>query len=91
MKHKFCIVCFLLIVLLSGCVSQDISSKNDKTIDTRGTLNYDNGYKYDKGGLTYRVSPTGVWSDIDGGLILEKLKEESYEFRAYIIVPKVVA
>lgn len=32
MKHKFCIVCFLLIVLLSGCVSQDISSKNDKTI-----------------------------------------------------------
>lgn len=66
-------------------------SKNDKTIDDRGTLDYDNGYTYSDGGLTYRVSPTGVWSDIPNGLSLKKLKEDAYEFRAYIIVPKVVA
>lgn len=66
-------------------------SKSDKTIDDRGTLNYDNGYQYSEGGLSYRVSSEGVWADIPGGLRLEKLKENSYEFRAYIVVPKVVA
>ncbi|MEG2383463.1 MAG: hypothetical protein RSB39_07725 [Oscillospiraceae bacterium] len=65
-------------------------SKNDKTIDERGTLNYDNGYTYSDGGLSYRVSPTGVWSDLSNGLVLKKLKENSYEFRAFIVVPKVV-
>lgn len=65
-------------------------SKTDKTIDDRGTIDYDNGYTYSDGGLTYRVSSTGVWSDIPNGLSLKKLKEDAYEFRAYIIVPKVV-
>ena len=67
------------------------TSKHDRTIEDRGTLNYDNGYTYSEGGLSYRVSPTGVWSDIPNGLKLEKLKENSYEFRAYIVVPKAVA
>lgn len=65
--------------------------KTDLTIDDRGTIDFDNGYTYSDGGLAYRVSPTGgVWKDIPNGLILEKLKEETYEFRAYIIVPKTV-
>lgn len=63
-------------------------SKNDKTIKERGELNYDNGYTYSDGGLTYRVSEEGVWSDINNGLILQQLKENSYEFRAYMVVPK---
>ena len=63
-------------------------SKGDKLIDDRGVLNYDNGYKYDDGGLTYRVSATGVWSDLDGGLMLKQLKENAYEFRVYMVVPK---
>ena len=63
-------------------------SKGDKLIDDRGELNYDNGYKYDDGGLTYRVSATGVWSDLDGGLMLKQLKENAYEFRVYMVVPK---
>lgn len=63
-------------------------SKNDKLINERGTLDYDDGYTYDEGGLTYRVSEEGVWSDLDGGLMLEKLNENAYEFRAYMVVPK---
>lgn len=66
-------------------------SKSDKTIQDRGTLNFDNGYTYDEGGLTYRVSAEGVWSDIPSGLMLEQLKENSYEFRVYIVVPKLLA
>lgn len=66
-------------------------SKSDKTIKDRGTLDYDNGYTYSEGGLSYRVSPTGVWSDLESGLVLEKLKENSYEFRVWMVVPKVVA
>lgn len=66
-------------------------SKNDRVIDEIGTLNYDNGYTYSEGGLSYRVSAEGVWCDIPGGLNLEKLKENSYEFRAYMVVPKVLA
>lgn len=66
------------------------TSKYDRVIDDRGTLDYDNGYTYSEGGLTYRVSPTGVWSDIPNGLSLAKLKEDSYEFRAYLVVPKVL-
>ena len=65
-------------------------SRNDKTIDDKGSINYDDGYTYSDGGLTYRVSDTGVWSDIPAGLSLEKLKENTYEFRAFIIVPKEV-
>ena len=57
----------------------------------KNTSKHDNGYTYSEGGLSYRVSPTGVWSDIPNGLKLEKLKENSYEFRAYIVVPKAVA
>lgn len=63
-------------------------SKADKTINDKGTLNFDKGYTYSDGGLSYRVSPTGVWSDIPNGIVLEKLKEDSYEFRAYIIIPQ---
>lgn len=64
------------------------TSKYDRVVDDRGTLDYDNGYTYSDGGLTCRVSSTGVWSDIPNGLSLEKLKENSYEFRAYLVVPK---
>lgn len=65
-------------------------SKYDITIDDIGQLNYDNGYYYNDGGLCYRVSPTGVWKNIDG-LVLKKLKDDSYEFRVYMIVPKLLA
>lgn len=64
--------------------------KIDLTIDDRGTIDYDNGYTYSDGGLAYRVSPTGVWKDIPNGITLEKLKDESYEFRAYIVIPKTI-
>lgn len=67
------------------------TSKHDRVIDEVGTLDYDDGYTYSEGALSYRVSDTGVWSEIPGGLKLEKLKEDSYEFRAYIIVPKTLA
>lgn len=67
------------------------TSKYDRAIDEIGTLNYDDGYKYSKGGLSYRVSAEGIWSDIPNGLKLVKLKENSYEFRAYMVVPKVLA
>jgi hypothetical protein len=63
-------------------------SKEDKVIDARGTLNYDDGYKYSEGGLSYRVSAEGVWDEIDNGIVLKKLKENEYEFRAYMVVPK---
>ena len=66
------------------------TSKHDRTVDEIGTIDFDNGYTYSEGGLSYRVSPTGVWSDIPNGLTLQKLKENSYEFRAFIVVPKVV-
>ena len=63
-------------------------SKYDETIDERGLLNYDNGYKYSDGGLTVRFSADSVWNDIDNGLVMKKLKEDTYEFRAYMVVPK---
>ncbi len=63
-------------------------SKYDTVIDDRGKLNYDNGYTYSDGGLTFRVSETAVWNDIENGLTLEKLKEDEYEFRVYMVVPK---
>lgn len=65
--------------------------KSDKTIDDIGTLDYDDGYTYSEGGLSYRVSPTGVWEDIPNGIVLKQLKENSYEFRAYMVVPRVLA
>lgn len=65
-------------------------SKSDKAIKDKGTLNYDNGYTYSDGGLSYRPTPTAVWQDIPNGIVLEKLKEKSYEFRSYIVVPKIV-
>ncbi len=63
-------------------------SKYDRTIDDVGEIDYDDGYKYTEGSLAYRKSETAVWQDIPGGVVLEKLKENEYEFRAYIIVPK---
>lgn len=65
--------------------------KNDKTIDDKGLINYDNGYKYDEGSLAWRRSETAVWQDIPNGIVLEQLEKNEYEFRAYIIVPKEVA
>ena len=65
-------------------------SKSDKGIKDKGTLNYDNGYIYSDGGLSYRNTPTAVWQDIPNGIVLEKLKGKSYEFRSYIVVPKIV-
>lgn len=64
--------------------------KNNKTIDDKGLINYDDGYKYEEGSLSWRRSETAVWQDIPNGIVLEQLEEKEYEFRAYIIVPKEV-
>ncbi|MDO4379567.1 MAG: hypothetical protein Q4D20_01715 [Clostridia bacterium] len=61
--------------------------KEDRTIKEKGFINYDDGYKYDKGSLAWRKSEAN-WEEIPGGLIVSKLDEESYEFRAYIFIPK---
>lgn len=66
-------------------------SKNDKVVDDIGVLNYDDGYEYSDGALAYRVSEKGVWKELPGGITLEQLKDNKYEFRAYMIVPKEVA
>lgn len=66
-------------------------SEDDKTIDDVGVLNYDDGYKYSEGNLAYRVSEKGVWQELPGGVRLAKLKENQYEFRAYMVVPKEIA
>lgn len=66
-------------------------SENDKTIDDIGTLTYDKDYDYSEGNLAYRVSEKGVWQELPNGIRLAKLKENSYEFRAYMIVPKEIA
>ena len=67
-------------------------SKDDRTIDFVGNLIFDKGYKYgkDEGSLAYRVSKDGVWKESPGGLKLERLTSDAYEFRAYIVVPKQV-
>ena len=65
--------------------------KNDRIIDDVGTIDYDNGYEYSEGGLAWRRSETAVWQDIPSGISLEKLKQNEYEFRACIIVPKELA
>lgn len=65
-------------------------SKEDVVIDDIGTLNYDDGYKYDKGSLAFRLSKTAVWQENNSGLNVEKLSEKEYEFRAYMVVPKQV-
>lgn len=67
------------------------TSKQDIVITDRGTLNYDNGYQYSDGGLSVRLTSEGVWSDIPNGLLMKKLKDKTYEFRVYMVVPKVVA
>ena len=66
------------------------TSKDDYIVKNIGSLDYDKGYKYSDGGLSYRVSEKGVWSNLEGGLKLEKLRDKSYEFRAYMVVPKVL-
>lgn len=66
-------------------------SKQDITICDKGTLNFDNGYQYSDGGLSVRLTSDGVWSDIPNGMIMKKLKEKTYEFRVYMVVPKVLA
>ncbi len=65
-------------------------SENDKIIDDIGVLDYDDGYTYSEGNLAYRSKDT-MWKEIPGGLVLEKLKGDQYEFRAYMIVPKEIA
>lgn len=67
------------------------TSKQDIIISDRGTLNFDNGYQYSDGGLSVRLTSEGVWSDIPNGVVMKKLKEKTYEFRVYMVVPKVVA
>ena len=66
-------------------------SDDDKTIDDVGKLTYDKDYDYSDGNLAYRVSEKGVWQELPNGIRLEKLKENQYEFRAYMIVPKEIA
>ncbi|MDD6564734.1 MAG: hypothetical protein PUF08_06605 [Clostridiales bacterium] len=65
-------------------------SKYDRTIDETGDIDYDNGYKYSDGYLSYRVSEEGVWKELPSGLSLPKLDGGKYEFRAYTVVPKEV-
>lgn len=65
-------------------------SKNDVLIDQTGYIDHDNGYTYSDGNLAYRVSDNGVWHEIPQGITLQKLAGESYEFRAYTVVPKEV-
>ena len=66
------------------------ASKYDITIDEIGVLNYDDGYEYSDGALAYRVSEEGVWQELPNGIILKKLTDNKYEFRAYMVVPKQV-
>lgn len=66
------------------------NSKYDRTIDETGHIDYDNGYKFSDGALAYRVSETGIWKELSGGLYLEKLDGRAFEFRAYTVVPKEV-
>ena len=65
-------------------------SKYDRIIDETGDIDYDNGYKYSDGYLSYRVSEEGVWKELPSGLSLPKLDGSKYEFRAYTVVPKEV-
>lgn len=61
--------------------------KTDKTFNERGELNYNDGYKYNDAQFAYRVSEEGVWQELPGGIKIEKLNTEAYEFRAYFVVP----
>lgn len=65
-------------------------AKKDVTVDEIGVLDYDNGYEYSEGGLTWRQNEDSVWTDIPSGVTLKQLKENEYELRAYLIVPKEV-
>jgi hypothetical protein len=78
-NHTFCILSY---------TAENVSD-SDVVIDEVGTLDFDNGYTFSdyEGKLSYRVSPTGVWQDLPGGLKL-KNTGEGYEFRAIIVVPK---
>ncbi len=65
-------------------------SKNNQTIKSIGTVDYDDGYEYNEGGFSFRKNEDAVWSENSSGLVLEQLKGNEYEFRAYIFVPKEV-
>ena len=66
------------------------NSKNDVIVDSIGKLDYDNGYEYSEGYLAFRFSDTAVWKENNSGMSIEKLSDKTYEFRAYMVVPKEV-
>lgn len=65
-------------------------SKDNQTVKSIGTVDYDDGYEYLAGGLSFRKHEDAVWNENSSGLVLEKLKGDEYEFRAYIFIPKEV-
>ncbi len=66
-------------------------SEYDRTIKEVGTLTFDGNAEYSEGNLAYRVSEKGVWQELPNGISLVKDNQKSYEFRAYMVVPKEVA
>ena len=65
-------------------------SKDNQTVKSIGTVDYDDGYEYNDGGFSYRKHADAVWNENSSGIVLEQLKGNEYEFRAYILVPKEV-
>lgn len=74
------------------CVSYNAKnvSKDNQTVKQLGTVDYDDGFEYNEGGLSFRKHDDSVWDEIPNGLVLEQLKGNEYEFRAYIFIPKEV-
>lgn len=65
-------------------------SKDNQTVKSIGTVDYDDGYEYNDGGFSYRKHADAVWNENSSGIVLEQLKGNEYEFRAYILVSKEV-
>lgn len=64
-------------------------AKKDVRVRPEAELDYDNGYEYESIKMTYRPTEDGFWVDLDGGLVLKQLKENSYEFREVVELPKI--
>ena len=64
-------------------------AKTDMTVKPEAKLDYDNGYEYESIKMTYRPTESGVWVDLVSGLVLKQLKENSYEIREVVELPKI--
>ena len=64
-------------------------SKDDLTLKPVAKLDYDKGYEYESIKMIYRPTEDGVWNDISSGLVLKKLKDNSYEVREVVELPKI--